>query len=194
MITLTAVLFAGGESRRMGVDKAALMFNGEALWQRQLNLLHRLQPQKILVSARTKPTWCPAELETILDASPSRGPLSGLVAVLEKMATTHLLALAVDLPLMQENHLKTLVNLATEESGVLPQTGNFLEPLCAVYARSAAATVRNYFLEDKGSLQPLLQELLRKKLMKIYPVPPAEEKFYFNMNTAGEFQWALEKI
>src|SRR5437867_2135004 len=98
MKTLTAVLFAGGESRRMGADKAMLEIGGEPLWARQLRRLRELQPERILISARSKPAWCPAEIETVLDEPPSRGPLSGLAAALKIIQTTHLLALAIDLP------------------------------------------------------------------------------------------------
>src|SRR5881227_573469 len=49
---LTAVLLAGGESRRMNTEKATIIFNGEPLWQRQIKLLRHLGPENILVSAR----------------------------------------------------------------------------------------------------------------------------------------------
>ena len=41
-MNLSAVLLAGGESRRMGQDKATLEFRGGPLWQRQLELLDQL--------------------------------------------------------------------------------------------------------------------------------------------------------
>src|SRR5438552_6491344 len=99
-MTLTAVLFVGGESRRMGVDKATLRIAGEFLWERQLKVLRELKADALWISARTKPAWCPKEIEVVLDDPPSRGPLSGLSAVLNKMQTTHALALAIDLPRM----------------------------------------------------------------------------------------------
>ena len=55
-MTLNAVLLAGGESRRIGRDKA-MIDHGEALWQRQLRVLRELKPQEIFVSARTNPGW-----------------------------------------------------------------------------------------------------------------------------------------
>jgi len=63
MKTLTAVLFVGGAARRMGTDKASPLWQGEPLWSRQLRTLRELQPQKILISARTRPDWCPAAVE-----------------------------------------------------------------------------------------------------------------------------------
>ncbi|HEY2139818.1 MAG TPA: nucleotidyltransferase family protein, partial [Chthoniobacterales bacterium] len=50
--TLSAVLLAGGESRRMGRDKATIQFNGCPLWERQLEIVRALNPDTIFVSAR----------------------------------------------------------------------------------------------------------------------------------------------
>src|SRR4029077_6356309 len=90
-INITAVLLAGGESRRMGKDKATMMFRGKPLWQIQLDLLRKLGPAEILISARSDPPWRPKELVFVADDAPSRGPLSGLAAALAKMHGSHLL-------------------------------------------------------------------------------------------------------
>jgi len=47
-MNISAVLLAGGESRRMGRDKAAILFRGKALWQIQLDLLRILNPKDIM--------------------------------------------------------------------------------------------------------------------------------------------------
>src|SRR5438132_3286725 len=56
-MNMSAVLLAGGESRRMGKDKATLQFRGRPLWQIQFELLRKLHPSEIFISARTDPTW-----------------------------------------------------------------------------------------------------------------------------------------
>src|ERR1700726_2364005 len=101
MITLTAVLLAGGESRRMGRDKATIEFDGQPLWKRQLEILRLLRPERMFVSARRTPAWRPEDVGLLLDDAPSRGPLSGLTKALAAMRTTHLLALAIDMPFMR---------------------------------------------------------------------------------------------
>ena len=104
-MNISAVLLAGGESRRMGKDKATLLFRRRPLWQIQFDLLRTLQPEEIFVSARIDPPWRPAGVQFVSDKPPSRGPLSGLSATLARISTDHLLVLAIDMPLMTEKYL-----------------------------------------------------------------------------------------
>ena len=93
-MSLSAVLLAGGKSHRMGQDKATILFRGAPLWQHQLDLLRKLEPGKIFVSARTDPAWRAMDVEFVPDAQPSRGPLSGIAAALSRIKADHLLARA----------------------------------------------------------------------------------------------------
>src|SRR5947199_8995665 len=105
-MNISSVLHAGGESRRMGKDKARHLFHGKPLWQIQLELLRKLARIEIFVSAGTDPLWRPADLQFVAADPPSRGPLSRLGAVLARMHTKHLLALAIDMPFMTEQYLR----------------------------------------------------------------------------------------
>src|SRR5213080_2265371 len=118
-MTLTAVLLAGGESRRMSTEKATIVFDGEPLWQRQITLLRHLRPEKILVSARAERSWRPADTELILDQPPSRGPISGLTAALARALASHHVALVVDMPFVTTAQLQDLCHRANAGCGVV---------------------------------------------------------------------------
>jgi molybdopterin-guanine dinucleotide biosynthesis protein A len=181
--TLTAVLFAGGQSRRMGMDKATLVVGGEPLWSRQLRTLRELTPQTIFVSVRNAPAWCPSDALAICDEAPSRGPLSGLVAALERTETTHLLALAIDLPLMTSSHLMRLWSLVSPGMGVIPQNGTYFEPLVAIYPVAIVAAASKALAQETYSLQDLARRLVAEGLMRTYLISEPEKSNYENVNT-----------
>jgi molybdenum cofactor guanylyltransferase len=187
-MTLTAVLFVGGESRRMGTDKATLMIAGTPLWSRQLETLRKLRPDKLLISARFWPSWTPADIEVVLDEPPSQGPLSGLSAALRHSRTTHLLALAIDLPEMTAGHLMELWQLARPEAGVIPQCGGYYEPLAAIYPSSAVSMAERALANGRLSLQALVENLLERKDASIYPVREEDRRLYRNVNSQEDLE------
>ncbi|HWW00346.1 MAG TPA: molybdenum cofactor guanylyltransferase [Candidatus Acidoferrum sp.] len=185
-MTLTAMLLAGGCSRRMGRDKATLVFDGEPLWQRQLRALRKLPPTVLWVSGRTRPVWCPPELEIVLDEPPSRGPLSGLGAGLSRLQTSHLLVLAIDLPRVPVVHLRKLWSLAEPGKAVIPLNEDYFEPLCAVYPAEASPIAQQALSSGDFSLQHLAKSLVSTSLGRAYAVPPQERPFYLNLNTPAD--------
>ena len=186
MITLSAMLLAGGRSRRMGTEKATLLVAAEPLWQRQLRVLQALQPAALWVSARDTLPWCPPGIQVVPDAMPGRGPLSGVAAGLRRLQTSHLLVLAVDLPQMTAGHLSKLWGMARPGRGVIPRQGDYFEPLCAIYPVEAIALAEAMLGAGNVSLQPFAQLLLGKSQAVAYDLTPAEQTLYFNMNTPAD--------
>ena len=188
MITLTAVLLAGGESRRMGRDKATIEFDGQPLWKRQVETLRSLVPERILVSARIKPAWLPADAEFVQDDPPSGGPLSGLTKALAAMRTTHLVALAVDMPFMTSEQLAVLRELAAQGRGVVPVIGERVEALAAVYPVNAAVDCATALDGTDFSLQRVIRKLAAQEKVRLYAVPVEDEHFYRSVNEPSDFE------
>jgi len=181
-LNISAVLLTGGESRRMGQDKATVIFRKKPLWQIQLELLRKLNPKEILISARSDLSWRPADIKLIPDAPPSRGPLSGLVAALAAMETNHLLALAIDLPFMTAEHLRHLCSFTTNGTGVVSIIDGNPEPLAAIYPKEAEAVFREAWQSDNFSLQPIVRKLVAENMLLGIPISGPEREFYRNVN------------
>jgi molybdopterin-guanine dinucleotide biosynthesis protein A len=185
-VSFTGLLLAGGLSTRMGRDKATLRIQGEPLWSRQLALLKKLEPKALWVSARTPPAWLPPNVEVLLDEPPSRGPLSGIARALERIETTHLLVLAIDLPEMSSAHLQKLAGFAKPGRGVIPATSRHFEPLAAIYPKAAAAAAAHSLLDGKLALQAFARVLLEAELVTEYRLTTEERALYLNVNTPSD--------
>jgi molybdopterin-guanine dinucleotide biosynthesis protein A len=187
-MTLSAVLLAGGDSLRMGRDKATIVFRGEPLWQRQIGLLRDLHPEKIFVSVRKEPPWLPIEAELLLDEPPFRGPIGGLTRALEQMQTSHLVALAVDMPFMTSEQMRALWGLATIGCGVLPMIDDRAEPLAAIYPREAGGDFITALASDDFSLQRLSHSLVQLDKLRIFQVPQRDAGLFLSVNEPEDFK------
>ena len=185
-MTLSAVLLAGGKSTRMGRDKAMLQFRGRPLWETQLDLLRKIEPQEIFVSARTDPPWRPIDVEFVLDVPPSRGPLSGIAAALAQTKSDHLVALAIDMPFMTPEYLRQLLDNLQVGYGIVPMIDDCAEPLAAVYPRAAAVDFGQALCGKNFSLQPLVARLIAAN--KVRPIPVSDEKrpLFRNLNVPDD--------
>jgi molybdopterin-guanine dinucleotide biosynthesis protein A len=187
---LTAVLLAGGESRRMGRDKASIIIRGKPLWEHQLEKLRTLEPEEVFVSARIAPLWRPDDIRFVADTAPSRGPLSGLAASLGQIKTTHLLALAIDMPAMSYKYLEFLCTQIVPGRGVVPKIGDRAEPLAAIYPREAAIEFHNALRGPDFSLQSVLRNLVASGKLSELSVAEAHKKLFRNANIASELRSA----
>ena len=186
-MNISAVLLAGGESRRMGQDKATLLFRGKPFWQIQLDLLRKLQPEEIFLSARTDPAWRPSGVQFVSDEPPSRGPLSGLSATLARISGDYLLALAIDMPLMSENYLRLICNLIEPGRGVLPMIVDRAEPLAAIYPKGARIDFITALSGSDFSLQSLTKKLVEAGKLSLLNVLEEEGEFFRNFNDRSDF-------
>ena len=111
------VILCGGQSRRMGTDKAWLKVENSNLLHRQYQLLKGLKLHSILLSGK------PVRHFGIMDSFPGKGPLAGIHAAMTHSRQSHLLIIPVDMPLLQKNDLQRLINSGHEEMPVHYEQG-----------------------------------------------------------------------
>lgn len=185
---ISAVLLAGGESRRMGEDKATILFRNVPLWKIQLDLLRKLQPQELLVSAQIDPHWRPADVQFVADEEPSRGPLSGIAAALSQIKTQHLLAVAIDLPFMTENYLRDLCERTRPNCGVVPVIEDRFEPLTAIYPQEACLDFLAALSGHDFSLQSVVRKLIVDRKLQPVRVSEEERALFRNLNKPADLK------
>lgn len=178
-----AAILAGGQSSRLGADKAFLQWAGRRLLDRQLELLRALGPVGIIISGRPAVDYAVAGVRVVFDAVPGQGPLGGLATVLETITSPHVVLVAVDLPAMTPEFLQGLLAQCTAGVGVVPRTAAGWEPLAAVYPREILSLVRLHLERREFAMHRLVAAGIAAGLLVQAPVSAADAGVFRNVNT-----------
>jgi molybdopterin-guanine dinucleotide biosynthesis protein A len=131
---LTCVILAGGQSTRMGQEKAFLDILGRPMIEWTLQALAGLGDEMLIVT-NTPARYAYLGCRTVTDRYPGQGALGGLYTGLAEMSHEYALVVACDMPFLNRELLSYQVRLATCCDAVVPRIGRFSEPLHAVYSR-----------------------------------------------------------
>ncbi len=140
---LHGLVLAGGRSRRMGTDKAAMLHpDGRPLAKRTVDLLS-VVCERVVVSLRHDQETPPQIEESprlVIARDPengSEGPFAGMIASMRLFPDADWLVLACDLPRLDVETLEHLIASRHESELLLSYRSEFdglPEPLCAFYA------------------------------------------------------------
>ncbi|MHB1117002.1 molybdenum cofactor guanylyltransferase [Sideroxydans sp.] len=152
----TALILAGGDSSRMGQDKAGLLLEGTTLLQRATVTMQQIFP-KVIVSVRQP--RAEVLLPQVCDAEADGGPLAGLVAGLAQVETPWMFAVACDMPFIQPAVIERMAELRGEHQAVVPLIGGHPQPLFAFYSKAALDTLREMQAAGEKRVRAVLQQL-----------------------------------
>jgi molybdenum cofactor guanylyltransferase len=191
-MNLSAVILAGGESHRMGRNKAWLELDGQPLILRAIAAVRGLEVRELFISARSPQDYARLEYPILLDQQPNCGPLGGILRGLEAAASPGLLVLAVDLPHMTISFLKKLAARCTDSTGVVPRLNGRLEPLAAIYPKSCKVIAQRLIQESRFAATEFAEDCLRQHLVRAYRVAPPDIGCLANWNSPLDFPAARE--
>lgn len=138
--TLSAIVLSGGESRRMGTDKALVSFGGRPLISRVVDTLRALSDDIVIASDRTG-VYDGLAARVVPDLRPGCGPLGGIGGGLAGVRHDLALVVACDMPFLSPDFLALLAAKARGRDGAVPMKGGQYEPLHAVYRRSCLPAI-----------------------------------------------------
>jgi len=146
---IAGFILAGGESSRMGRDKALLDLGGVPLIVRTARLVESVAGPPIAVG--NPDAYRPLGLRAIADDWPVAGPLGGIATALRASDAPWALVVACDLPYLTQAWLEYLIarTLASEADAVVPMNERGAEPLCATYHKSCESIIRTVI--DRGT-------------------------------------------
>jgi molybdopterin-guanine dinucleotide biosynthesis protein A len=199
-------VLAGGQSSRMGSDKALLNFNGAPLIQHALGILQTAGLEARIAGARS-------DLSTIAPVvadeptSSGLGPMAGICAALDKANTEFAVFLPVDLPLVPANLITYIVHhaIATQSAITLVSEAGFQQTFPVVIDRTAAPALQASLSSDnhgcltsfraavkilRQSLSVLPVELLLAAGHVFHPQGIAAHTWFHNVNSPRDLVYA----
>jgi molybdenum cofactor guanylyltransferase len=195
---LTLVIQAGGESRRMGQDKALMPFLGRPLISR---VIERLAPlaDEILVTTNRPESYRFLDLPLQPDLIPGRGALGGLYTAVASAKHPLVAVAACDMPFASQELFALERDLLEAEAAdvVIPpsEEGHGYDPLHAVYRRETCLpAIQSAIAAEEWKLIAWFPQV------KVRTLTPEEMKrcdpsglAFWNLNTPADFAQAEER-
>ena len=183
---LSAVILAGGQSLRMGRDKAWLEVKGQSLIGRAVETVRALGAEEIFISGRAGVDYSGLKLPVLLDLKPGSGPLGGIERGLDAASSPLLLVLAVDLPQMTTAFLQKLFDHCDSQTGAVPQLAGALEPLAAIYPKRCHALAMECLAGGRRAAREFAVACLRENAVKLFPVAASDAALFANCNSPAD--------
>ncbi len=183
-LTYAGFVLTGGNSSRMGRDKAALPFGEGTLLEHVVAAVRNagqavpMDVTLIGATARYGDLGVPA----VEDHYQGCGPLGGVCTALEITAADLNLIVACDMPGVTAEFCASLLAAAelAEADCVVPETNDGLHPLCAVYHRRVLPMAQERISRGAFKMQEFVGSLRAVKF-------PVAARFVENVNTPQEW-------
>lgn len=137
-----AAILAGGQSRRMGDNKAFLRLRpgGPTIIETVIARLAEAGFSQCSIVTNNPEEYAFLGVKCLLDDMPNKGPLSGIFTALSHSSSEHTLIVACDMPLLNPDLLRYMASLSFEEQALVPRRASgkgqiAVEPLHSIYAR-----------------------------------------------------------
>ncbi|MBR5284786.1 MAG: molybdenum cofactor guanylyltransferase [Clostridia bacterium] len=193
--TLAAAVLTGGKSSRMGTDKAFLPLPdhpGETFLSHTLRLVEHF-PSTFLSVAKEDDKYLPFGIQQVADHWPEIGPMGGIASCLSATDADALLILACDTPFLSETLIARLEAAWADHPDAqciyCTDTDGRMQPLCAIYAKSALPFFLDAIERQKYALRYVIDQLNTFPLLLDAALASQAAA---NINTPEEYR-AMEK-
>lgn len=183
----TAILLAGGRSRRMQQDKALLPVGDRQLIKHICDLLAP-HFDNILLSAAHTAKYSFLGIPTVADRVADIGPLMGIGSCLAASSHEYNFVIACDMPEPDMHLVHNMLDRAGDYDAVVPRgpTG-LLEPLFAIYRKSLSVTALQLIDRGERRVRALFD------LARVLYIDIPEHRAPRNLNTIDDYRGYLQR-
>jgi molybdopterin-guanine dinucleotide biosynthesis protein A len=164
---VSAIILAGGQSRRMGRDKALIDFQGRPIIAHVIDTLRAVSDDIVVVSNRSD-LYSSFGARVVPDYDPPCGPLGGIAVGLQAVRHPLAVVVACDMPFLSVSLLRWLIDRADGYDAVVPQMGADFEPLHAIYRRECHTPIVQRIERGERRVISFFADV------RLRPVPEAE--------------------
>ncbi|WP_284140090.1 MULTISPECIES: molybdenum cofactor guanylyltransferase [unclassified Virgibacillus] len=182
------VILAGGQSSRMGTNKALLNIGGKSAIEHVADKLHACCDDVIIISNDREP-YIFLNLSIFPDNFPHKGPLAGMETALQNVQADAYLFAACDMPLIEPRLYMYLLTQLGNYDAVVPSYNGQLHPLAGIYRRTILPKLQNQLTTNNLRVRTLLDQV-NVLYMKEFPGFESDilENHFFNMNYPVDYE------
>jgi len=195
-LEISCIVLAGGRSSRLGHDKIFKTVGDRNLLDLVIDCVTPLSQETILVAASNNNLTCsdryPA-LKIVTDVQPGKGPLGGIYTGLLASKSWHNLVVASDMPFLNPELLRYMIQVSTDYDLTVPRVGHLAEPLHAIYTKNCLEPVQSLLNQGELSVRRLFP-MVRTRYMEAAEIErfDPEHLSFFNINTKADLLQAEE--
>jgi len=131
---ISCIVLAGGESKRLGTDKAFLKIGNQILIEGIVEKMAQIGDEVIIVT-NSPQRYGHLAARLVGDIYPGTGVLGGLYSGLRAAHSEYGLVVACDMPFLDLRLLRYMILLSPGHDVVIPRVGGLTEPLHAIYSK-----------------------------------------------------------
>lgn len=192
----SAVILSGGKNTRMGGQNKAFLPLGKGRFLDRI--VDTLSPlfDDIIIATRQPDLYHEWHLPTAVDVFDIRSPLAGIHAGLIQAKNDFAFITSCDIPLLKRETVQVLTRaIEPGISVVVPASGTYLQPLCAIYAKRCSSIIEELLDKNEVKVDRLFDRLRVRHIdySQFEAVDPNLDSF-FNINTPADLAVVREGL
>jgi molybdenum cofactor guanylyltransferase len=185
---ISGVILAGGSNKRFGgITKANVVIDGETIISRIISTIRDLFDEIIIVTNKPEEFQEFIRYKIVEDQYMKAGPLGGIHAALKTSDEDAIFVLAGDMPFLDKEIITDQINEFSKRQldVLIPKVDQFIEPLHAIYSKSALIHLERFLLEGKSRA---VRDFLREVNVGYFQMPKTvkTETAFANINSPSD--------